>query len=102
MFFLKGVKGAECSETPKYAFRRISSYFELFTSKSYVLDHSEFYAYRKEIKNCRCPQKTRFLLYGGEGEGGGSESNGSDATVSFLRLTLEGGLLFFYRLRIRR
>ena len=34
-FFLKWEKDAECSETLKYVFGRISSYFDFF-SKSYV------------------------------------------------------------------
>ena len=37
----KEEKNAEYSETYKYVFERISSYFEIFLSKSYVLDHSE-------------------------------------------------------------
>ena len=36
------LKDAEYSETKKFVFARISSYFEFFPSKSYVLDHSEF------------------------------------------------------------
>ena len=45
-----------------YLFRRISSYFDFFPYKSYVLEHSESIDMhiRKKNKNkkkCRCPQK---------------------------------------------
>ena len=33
-----GEKEAECSETSKYVFGRISSYLDFFVSKSYILD----------------------------------------------------------------
>ena len=37
----KKILEGECSETKKYVFGRISSYFEFFPSKSYVLEQSE-------------------------------------------------------------
>ena len=38
--FFKGKKDTVCSEMVQYVFERISSYFDFFPSKSYVLDHS--------------------------------------------------------------
>ena len=41
IFISQRRKDAECSETYKYGFGRISSYFEFLPTQSYVLNHSE-------------------------------------------------------------
>ena len=92
-----------------YVFGRLSSYFDLFPSKSYVLDHSEsidkfiskMYL-KKKLIFCQCLQKNRVLPYG---RGGGQTVTDMSATIRFfLRLPFKAftlNLLFFTQVNLQ-